>query len=134
MVSNDWKNMPGYAGYEDSQTILTDTTTAIQAALTGQIGKKEEKLEEEMQENKPVIIEGRCWKFGDDIDTDIIIPTQWVCVPMEEMKHHAFEPLRPELADQLRMVIFWWPVTTLVVVLLVKWQQRLSRKMVSAAL
>ena len=102
MVSNDWKNMPGYAGYEDSQTILTDTTTAIQAALTGQIGKKEEKLEEEMQENKPVIIEGRCWKFGDDIDTDIIIPTQWVCVPMEEMKHHAFEPLRPELADQLR--------------------------------
>lgn len=102
MVSNDWKNMPGYAGYEDSQTILTDTTTAIQTALTGQIGKKEEKLEEEMQENKPVIIEGRCWKFGDDIDTDIIIPTQWVCVPMEEMKHHAFEPLRPELADQLR--------------------------------
>mgnify|MGYP000999120140 CR=1 FL=1 len=45
---------------------------------------------------------GRVWVLGDDIDTDIIIPTQWVCVPMEEMKHHAFEPLRPELADQLR--------------------------------
>lgn len=102
MVSNDWKNMPGYAGYENSQTILTDTTTAIQAALTGQIGKEADKQEEEKKENTPVIIEGRTWKFGDDIDTDIIIPTQWVCVPMEEMKHHAFEPLRPDLADQLR--------------------------------
>ena len=57
MVSNDWKNMPGYAGYEDSQTILTDTTTAIQAALTGQIGKKEEKLEEEMQEKVVIDME-----------------------------------------------------------------------------
>ena len=102
MVSNDWKNQPGYAGYADSQTILTDTTTAIQAALSGQIGNCEEKPEEAMQESKPVILEGRCWKFGDDIDTDIINPTQWVCVPMEEMKHHAFEPLRPDLADQLR--------------------------------
>ena len=101
MVSNDWKNQPGYAGYEDSQTILTDTATAIQAALTGQIGKTAEK-EEKKEEAAPIIIEGRCWKFGDDIDTDIIIPTQWVCVPMEEMKHHAFEPLRPDLADQLR--------------------------------
>ena len=45
---------------------------------------------------------GKVWVLGDDIDTDIIIPTQWVCVPMEEMKHHAFEPLRPDLADQLR--------------------------------
>ena len=42
---------------------------------------------------------GKIWKFGDDIDTDIIIPTQYVSLAtMEEMKTHAFEPLRPELA------------------------------------
>ncbi len=42
---------------------------------------------------------GRIWKFGDDIDTDIIIPTQYLALPtMEEMKRYAFEPLRPELA------------------------------------
>lgn len=45
------------------------------------------------------IFEGKLWKFGDDIDTDIIIPTQYVALPtVEEMKQYAFEPLRPELA------------------------------------
>lgn len=49
------------------------------------------------------IFEGRVWKFGDDIDTDIIIPTQHLSYPsMEEIKTHAFEPLRPELAEALR--------------------------------
>lgn len=96
MVSNDWKNEPGYAGYDSLETILTSTETAVQAALTGAVGAREMKEEE-----KPIVIEGRCWKFGDDIDTDIIIPTQFCCVPMEEMKHHAFEPLRPGLADRL---------------------------------
>lgn len=99
MVSNDWKNEPGYAGYDSSETILASTATAVAAALAGEIGNQKGKEEEK---EKPIIIEGRCWKFGDDIDTDIIIPTQWVCVPMEEMKHHAFEPLRPGLADTLR--------------------------------
>ncbi|MDF2571025.1 MAG: 3-isopropylmalate dehydratase [Sporomusa sp.] len=43
--------------------------------------------------------EGKVWKFGDDIDTDIIIPTQHLTyATMEEMKQYAFEPLRPELA------------------------------------
>ena len=46
---------------------------------------------------------GKIWKFGDDVDTDIIIPTQYVSLPtMEEMKLHAFEPLRPELAGLVR--------------------------------
>ncbi|WP_346432512.1 3-isopropylmalate dehydratase [Clostridium tanneri] len=42
--------------------------------------------------------EGRVWKLRDDIDTDIIIPTQYLAIPtIEEMKQYAFEPLRPEL-------------------------------------
>lgn len=46
---------------------------------------------------------GKIWKFGDDIDTDIIIPTQYVSLAtMEEMKTHAFEPLRPELAGMVQ--------------------------------
>jgi 3-isopropylmalate/(R)-2-methylmalate dehydratase small subunit len=46
---------------------------------------------------------GRIWKFGDDIDTDIIIPTQHLNLPtMEEMSSHLFEPLRPKLAAQLQ--------------------------------
>ncbi|WP_288296955.1 3-isopropylmalate dehydratase [uncultured Pyramidobacter sp.] len=46
---------------------------------------------------------GRIWKLRDDVDTDIIMPTQYLSFPtVEEMKPYAFEPLRPELAAQLR--------------------------------
>ena len=46
---------------------------------------------------------GKVWKFGDDIDTDIIIPTQHVTLStLEEMKQYAFEPLRPELASLIQ--------------------------------
>ena len=46
---------------------------------------------------------GRVWKFGDDIDTDIIIPTQHLSyASWEEVKRHMFEPLRPELAQEIR--------------------------------
>ena len=104
MVSNDWKNAAGYAGYETSKVLLASTKTAAEAALSGTIGKNKDlgttDKPESVKEN--IVIEGRCWKFGDDIDTDIIIPTQWVCVPMEEMRKHAFEPLRPELAEKLQ--------------------------------
>ena len=49
------------------------------------------------------ILEGRVWKFADDIDTDIIIPTQHLSYPtMEETKQHMFEPLRPELAALIK--------------------------------
>ncbi len=44
--------------------------------------------------------EGRVWKLGDDIDTDIIIPTQYLILPtIDEMKKYTFSPLRPELAE-----------------------------------
>jgi len=44
---------------------------------------------------------GRVWRLGDDIDTDIIIPTEYLALKtIEEMKQYGFEPLRPELAAQ----------------------------------
>lgn len=45
------------------------------------------------------VFKGKVWKLGDDIDTDIIIPTQHLVKPTpEDMAPFAFEPLRPELA------------------------------------
>lgn len=42
---------------------------------------------------------GKVWRLGDDIDTDIIIPTQFLALKsVEDMKKYAFHPLRPELA------------------------------------
>ena len=46
---------------------------------------------------------GKVWVLGDDIDTDIIIPTDYLALPtVEDMKQYGFSPLRPELAGQIR--------------------------------
>ncbi len=120
MVSNDFHNEKGYAG---GTIYLASTYKAIEAALTGVISlgrvkkmlapvkalisekKKEEPKAEAQQEisRGPAVLTGRVWKFGDDIDTDIIMPTQHLSyADWEEVKRHMFEPLRPELASQIR--------------------------------
>lgn len=46
---------------------------------------------------------GKIWKLGDDIDTDIIIPTQFLALEtVDAMKKYAFFPLRPELAGLIQ--------------------------------
>lgn len=41
--------------------------------------------------------------LGDDIDTDIIIPTEYLALKtVEDMKPYAFSPLRPELAGLIQ--------------------------------
>jgi len=45
---------------------------------------------------------GKVWVLGDDIDTDIIIPTEYLALEtIEDMKLFGFRPLRPELASQI---------------------------------
>ena len=45
---------------------------------------------------------GKVWLLGDDIDTDIIIPTEYLALQsVEDMKKYAFSPLRKELAGQI---------------------------------
>ena len=45
----------------------------------------------------------RVWVLGDDIDTDIIIPTEYLALKtVQDMTPYAFSPLRPELAGQIR--------------------------------
>ena len=45
---------------------------------------------------------GKVWVLGDNIDTDIIIPTEYLALPtVEDMKQYGFSPLRPELAGQI---------------------------------
>lgn len=46
---------------------------------------------------------GRVWVLGDDIDTDIIIPTEYLALKtIDDMKQYGFSPLRPELAAQIQ--------------------------------
>ena len=45
----------------------------------------------------------KIWVLGDDIDTDIILPTEYLAFKtVEEMKPYAFSPLRPELAGLIK--------------------------------
>ena len=46
---------------------------------------------------------GKDWVLGDDIDTDIIIPTEYLALKtIDDMKQYGFSPLRPELAGQIK--------------------------------
>lgn len=49
------------------------------------------------------VFSGRVWLLGDDIDTDIIVPTEYLALKtVNDMKPYAFSPLRPELAGQIK--------------------------------
>ena len=46
---------------------------------------------------------GKIWTFGDDIDTDTIIPGKRGTIPtIEEMKRYAFELLKPEFGTAVK--------------------------------
>ena len=45
---------------------------------------------------------GKVWILGDDIDTDIIMPTEYLALKtINDMCPYAFSPLRPELAEKI---------------------------------
>ncbi|MGC9529211.1 MAG: 3-isopropylmalate dehydratase [Candidatus Bipolaricaulaceae bacterium] len=50
------------------------------------------------------MIQGRVWKYGDDVNTDVIFPGRYTYARMEpeEMAKHALEDLDPEFAGQVR--------------------------------
>ncbi len=47
---------------------------------------------------------GKVWKYGNDINTDVIFPGKYTYTPMdeEEMASHALEDLDPEFASQVK--------------------------------
>ena len=47
---------------------------------------------------------GRVWKYGDDVNTDVIFPGKYTYTPMEpeEMASHALEDLDSDFASQVR--------------------------------
>lgn len=114
MISNDIHNEAGYAG---GAVFLSSTRAQAEASLSGMLDGSTGKGMPSQKRRLPVRAEkraemrvpssqtltGRVWKFGDDIDTDIIIPTQHLSyASWEEVKRHMFEPLRPELAQKIR--------------------------------
>jgi 3-isopropylmalate dehydratase small subunit len=40
-------------------------------------------------------VRGKVWKFGDNVDTDVITPSVYIDAPMDEIKKHVLETLNP---------------------------------------
>jgi 3-isopropylmalate/(R)-2-methylmalate dehydratase small subunit len=50
------------------------------------------------------VLTGRVWKYGDDVNTDVIYPGKYTYsdLPPEEMASHALEDLDPEFAERVQ--------------------------------
>jgi 3-isopropylmalate/(R)-2-methylmalate dehydratase small subunit len=50
------------------------------------------------------MIEGKVWKYGDDVNTDVIFPGRYTYKPMQpaEMAEHALEDLDPTFAKEVK--------------------------------
>ncbi len=49
-----------------------------------------------------MLIKGRVWKFGDNIDTDQMMPQSTFKLPVEEQARSVFKTIRPGWADQVK--------------------------------
>lgn len=45
---------------------------------------------------------GRVWKFGDDVNTDLIAPGRYLNSSLEEMKRHVFELVNPHFSPEVK--------------------------------
>jgi 3-isopropylmalate/(R)-2-methylmalate dehydratase small subunit len=50
----------------------------------------------------PHLIQGRVWKFGDGIDTDVLAPGIYMKLPLEELATHCLEAVEPRFAKDVR--------------------------------
>lgn len=50
-----------------------------------------------------LVVRGRAWKFGDNIDSDVIIPARYLSLlDYDEMTKHIMEPIVPQFIDKIR--------------------------------
>lgn len=50
-----------------------------------------------------IIMKGRVWKFGDDVDTDAVIPGRYLVMNTpEELAPYTFIGVRPEFAENVK--------------------------------
>ena len=47
-------------------------------------------------------ITGRVWKFGDNVDTDVITSGKYLNLPMDEIMSHVLEAIRPGFSQKVK--------------------------------
>lgn len=56
----------------------------------------------ELQQKTGDVMKGRAWKFGDDVDTDAVIPGRYLIYNTpDELAKYTFEGVRPEFAKNV---------------------------------
>jgi len=61
------------------------------------------KLKQVVENIKDAKLSSNVWKFGDDIDTDAIIPGKYLTINKpDDLAKHAFEGVRPEFAGKVK--------------------------------
>ncbi|PFO05039.1 3-isopropylmalate dehydratase [Bacillus sp. AFS076308] len=48
------------------------------------------------------VIRGRVWKYGDNINTDIISPGQYMSLPVDKQAEHAMEAVDPAFHEKVK--------------------------------
>ena len=48
------------------------------------------------------VIKGKVWKFGDNIDTDVISPSKYMEAPMDEQVKHVMEAINPKFSQEVK--------------------------------
>lgn len=48
------------------------------------------------------VIQGRVWKFGDNIDTDVLAPGIYMKLPLAELAKHCLEAVDPAFAPNVK--------------------------------
>lgn len=48
------------------------------------------------------VIKGKVWKFGDNIDTDVISPSKYMEAPMDEQVKHVMEAINPKFPREVK--------------------------------
>jgi 3-isopropylmalate/(R)-2-methylmalate dehydratase small subunit len=52
--------------------------------------------------SKNLVFEGRCWKFGDNIPTDVLTPTHVMFKTPKEMAAYVLETVNPDFPKQVQ--------------------------------
>ncbi len=94
-MSTTNRNFVGRMGHVDSEVYLASPYVAAASAVTGHISVPEEVMNMKAQ--------GTVHKYGDNVDTDVIIPARYLNTSKpEELAAHCMEDIDPDFVKNVK--------------------------------